>query len=105
MSGREGHPSFHGFVKASGQAELWNGAGGKKEDQFGWRSHTTEYSSDTLIGNWNEERFDVTRLAQPKCLPSQHSHYFETTYSQGYCKSPHKVPEVLKYSRGTVQAL
>ena len=104
MSNRGGHPSFQGFLKASGQAELWDrGAGGGKKsgDQLGWcRTHTTEYSSDTLIGNWNEERFDVTKLAQSKCLPSQYSHYFETTYSQGYSRSPHKVPEVLKYSRG-----
>ena len=100
MSSKEGHPSFQGFLKASGQAELWD-KGGKKSDQLGWcRTHTTEYSSDTLIGNWNEERFDVSKLAQSKCLPSQYSHYFETTYSQGYSRSPHKVPEVLKYSRG-----
>ena len=105
MSSRGGHPSFQGFLKASGQAELWDrgaGRGKKSSDQLGWcRTHTTEYSSDTLIGNWNEERFDVTKLAQSKCLPSQYSHYFETTYSQGYSRSPHKVPEVLKYSRGT----
>ena len=102
MSGGGGHPSFQGFLKASGQAKLWD-KGGKADsaDQLGWcRTHTTDYSSDTLIGNWNEERFDVTKLSQSKCLPSQYSHYFETTYSQGYSRSPHKVPEVLKYSRG-----
>lgn len=99
MAGREGHPDFQGFLKASGQAELWD-KGGKQSDQFGWRTHTTEYSSDTLIGNWNEERFDVAKLAQSRCLPSQYSHYFETTYCHGYSKSPHKVPEVLRFSRG-----
>ena len=107
MSSKEGHPSFQGFVKASGQAELWDKGAGKLKsgDQLvGWcRKHTTDYSSDTLIGNWNEERFDVTKLAQSKCLPSQYSHYFETTYSQGYSRSPHKVPEVLKYSRGKIK--
>ena len=104
MSSKEGHPSFQGFVKASGQAELWDKGAGKLKsgDQLvGWcRKHTTDYLSDTLIGNWNEERFDVTKLAQSKCLPSQYSHYFETTYSQGYSRTPQKVPEVLKYSRG-----
>lgn len=103
MSEREGHPAFQGFLKASGQAELW-GKGEKPSDQFGWRTHTTEYSSDTLIGNWNEERFDVSKLAQSKCLPSQHNHYFETTYGHGYSRTPHKVPEVLKYSRGMLLA-
>lgn len=100
MSSRDGHPAFQGFVKASGQAEVWKKKGGNQSDQFGWRTHTTDYSSDTLIGNWNEERFDVVKLAQSKCLPSQYSHYFETTYSQGYSRAPHKVPEVLKYNRG-----
>ena len=41
---------------------VWD-KGGKQSDQFSWRTHTTEYSSDTLIGNWNEERFDVAKLA------------------------------------------
>ena len=51
------------------------------------RTHTTEYSSDKLIGNWNKERFDVTKLAQSKCLPSQYSHYFETMYNVQYKNS------------------
>ena len=66
-------PAFRGFLKASGQAEVWDDTDKKKFDQFGWRTRTNEsaFSSDTLIGNWNEERFDVSRLAQPRCLPSQ----------------------------------
>ena len=98
----EGHPNFRGFLKASGQAEVWDDTDKKKFNQFGWRSWTNEsaYSSDTLIGNWNEERFDVSKLARSKCLPSQYDHYFESTYRQAYSKSPPQVPEVLKYSRG-----
>lgn len=30
----------------------------------------------------------------------QHNHYFESTYQQAYCRSPPRVPEILKYSRG-----
>lgn len=94
--------AFRGFLKASGQAEVWDDTDKKKFDQFGWRTRTTEsaYSSDTLIGNWNEERFDVSKLAQPKRLPSQYDHYFETTYRKTYLKSPPNVPQALRYSQG-----
>ncbi len=73
MSGSSAHPAFRGFVKASGQAAVWEGGRGGKDGGLGWQTRTNEsaFSSDTLIGNWNEERFDVSRLSQPKCLPSQ----------------------------------
>ena len=102
MTAKNLDPTFKGFLKASGQAEVWDDTDKKKFSQFGWRTRTTEsaYSSDTLIGNWNEERFDVTKLAQSKRLPSQYDHYFETTYRQAYAKSPPKVPEALRYSQG-----
>jgi len=58
------------------------------------------YSTDVLIGNWNEERFDVKHISQGSALPSQHDHYFETTYKKAYSKSPREVPQVLKYSEG-----
>lgn len=62
-------------MKASGQAAVWEGGKGEKEGGRGlsWQSRTNEsaYSSDTLIGNWNEERFDISCISQPKCLPSQ----------------------------------
>ncbi len=71
--GDPAHPALRGFVKASGKAEVWEGGREGKAGELGWQTRTNEsaYSSDTLIGNWNEERFDVTRLSQPKCLPSQ----------------------------------
>ena len=69
-------PTFKGFLKASGHAEIWDDTDVKKFQQFGWRTTTREssYSSNTLIGNWNEERFDVKRFCQPKPLPSQVGH-------------------------------
>lgn len=41
--------------------------------QYGWRCTTNEndYSNKTLMGNWNEERYDTQKIAQPKPLPSQ----------------------------------
>lgn len=92
-------PAFRGFLKASGtvgEGQLGRGEG------VGWqgRTNVSTFSSDTLIGNWNEERFDVSRLTQPRPLPSQYDHYFETTYRHAYSKSPPSVPEVLRYSRG-----
>ena len=64
-------PSFQGFMRATGHAEVWEDD--KKFQQFGWRTTTSEsaYSTDTLIGNWNEERFDVQKIAKAKPLPSQ----------------------------------
>ena len=96
MSGNR--PTFSGFLKASGKAEIWTNTEGNN-CQPPWQLLNT-YTSDTLIGNWNEERFDVKELSQTKCLPSQYDHYFETTYRQGYSKSLPGVPEVLKYSQG-----
>lgn len=63
-------PAFRGFLKASGtvgEGQLGRGEG------VGWqgRTNVSTFSSDTLIGNWNEERFDVSRLTQPRPLPSQ----------------------------------
>ena len=70
MSDVSPKPAFRGFLKASGtvgEGEVGRGEG------VGWqgRTNVNTFSSDTLIGNWNEERFDVSRLAQPRALPSQ----------------------------------
>nr|KAF6437026.1 hypothetical protein HJG59_001659 [Molossus molossus] len=54
--------------------------------QYGWRCTTNEnaYSNHTLMGNWNQERYDLKNIMQPKPLPSQFGHYFETTYDISY---------------------
>lgn len=95
-------PSFTGFLKASGQADVSAGTDKKEFDQSKWSANTARgrYSSDTLIANWNEERFDVSKLAKPKRLPSDYDHYFETTYRHDYLKSPPSIPEALKYTQG-----
>ena len=72
-------PTFHGFLKASGHAEVWDDTDEKKFEQFGWRSTTNEssYSTSTLIGNWNEEKFDIKEMVEGKPLPSQvHSNIY-----------------------------
>lgn len=77
-------PSFDGFLKASGQAEVWDDTDAKKFQQFGWRSSTNEssYSTNTLVGNWNEDKFDIKELFQGKTLPSQVSYSpSDTSYS------------------------
>ena len=38
------------------------------------------YSPNTLIGNWNEKRFDVSLLAQAKPLPSQVQTWHKSVY-------------------------
>ena len=71
-------PSFKGFLEASGRTEVWSDTDANKFQQFGWRTATNEtsYSPNTLIGNWNEKKFDVKELSQPKPLPSQVSFSF-----------------------------
>ncbi|XP_044164882.1 UPF0686 protein C11orf1 homolog [Acropora millepora] len=58
----------------------------------------SSYNTSTLIGNWNEQRFDINRTSKLKPIPSQYSHYFETTYGSGYnTVDTSKVPEALKH--------
>ena len=66
-------PPFCGYLTASGQGEIWDHYDGEKFKQFGWRCTTneTEYSNNTLIGNWREERSDTRYMAQNKPIPSQ----------------------------------
>ena len=44
-----------------------------KFGQFGWRctNYETFYTTNTLIGNWNEEQFDIKNMKKSKPLPSQ----------------------------------
>ncbi len=64
---------FCGYLAASGQGEVWDHTDENKFKQFGWRCTTneTEYSHTTLIGNWNEQRYDTRKMAQNKPIPSQ----------------------------------
>ncbi|XP_030189781.1 UPF0686 protein C11orf1 homolog isoform X2 [Lynx canadensis] len=77
------NPHYGSIINADGHAEVWTDWNSmSKFFQYGWRCTTNEntYSNRTLIGNWNQERYDLRNIVQPKPLPSQFGHYFETTY-------------------------
>ncbi len=62
------------MVRASGLGEIWTHVNdNRKFGQFGWRCTTKEnsYSTNTLVGNWVEERFDLGKMKAAKPLPSQ----------------------------------
>ncbi|XP_023565362.1 UPF0686 protein C11orf1 homolog isoform X1 [Octodon degus] len=81
------NPHYGSLINANGQAEVWTDWNDmSKFFQYGWRCTTNEnsYSNRTLMGNWNQERYDLRNIVQPKPLPSQFQHYFETTYDSSY---------------------
>ncbi|XP_029419264.1 UPF0686 protein C11orf1 homolog isoform X1 [Nannospalax galili] len=81
------NPHYGSLIYADGRGEVrtdWNNL--SKFFQYGWRCTTNEnsYSNCTLMGNWNQERYDLKNIVKPKPLPSQYGHYFETTYATSY---------------------
>jgi len=91
-------PPFCSMVRASGLGEIWtHNHDDLKFGQFGWRCTNKEnsYGTECLIGNWNEERFDIEKQKQAKRLPSQYEHYFETTYGSSYDRTRQGVPETI----------
>ena len=65
---------FVSVLRATGHGEVWDHTDDKKFSQFGWRCTNNESSyspTRTLVGNWNEQRFDISTLAQAKPIPSQ----------------------------------
>jgi len=95
-------PPFCNFLTASGHGEIWDHTDEKKFKQFGWRCTTneTEYSRGTLIGNWNEERFDTRSMAKRRPLPSQYGHYFQTSHSLDF-KTRHKIKHIPDHVKKT----
>ena len=74
MADMLGTPDFCSMVRSSGLGETWtHSEEAQKFNQFGWRCTTKEssYGNDTLIGNWNESRFDIKEMKKAKRLPSQ----------------------------------
>lgn len=74
MSVTETDPPFRAMVRASGLGEVWtHSTESSKFNQFGWRCTNKEnsFSNDTLIGNWNEERFDNNISRQAQRIPGQ----------------------------------
>ncbi|XP_008063785.1 UPF0686 protein C11orf1 homolog isoform X2 [Carlito syrichta] len=81
------NPHCGSLINADGHGEVWTDWNDmSKFFQYGWRCTTNEnsYSNCTLMGNWNQERYDLRNIVQPKPLPSQFEHYFETTYGTSY---------------------
>ncbi|KAM4015994.1 cilia- and flagella-associated protein 68 [Anomaloglossus baeobatrachus] len=81
---------FTSDLKADGHGEAWvDFRPETKFKQYGWRCKTNEdgYSNKTLIGNWNQERYDLCKLEQRRPLPSQYAHYYETSYDANYVRS------------------
>ena len=74
MSFLDNNPPFQSEVRASGLAEVWtHSTDAVKFNQFGWRctNKETSYGNQSLVGNWNEERFDNKISKNAKPLPSQ----------------------------------
>nr|XP_031531374.1 UPF0686 protein C11orf1 homolog isoform X2 [Vicugna pacos] len=68
------NPHCGSLINADGHAEVWTDWNDmSKFFQYGWRCTTNEdaYSNRTLMGNWNQERYDLRNIVQPKPLPSQ----------------------------------
>ncbi|XP_060229682.1 cilia- and flagella-associated protein 68 isoform X2 [Meriones unguiculatus] len=81
------NPHYGSLLHADGHGEVWTDWNkSSKFSQYGWRCNTNEnsYSIRTLMGNWNQERYDLKNIVTPKPLPSQFGHYFETTYDANY---------------------
>lgn len=68
------NPHYGSLINADGHGEVWTDWNNmSKFFQYGWRCSTNEnsYSNCTLIGNWNQERYDIKNIVKPKPLPSQ----------------------------------
>ncbi|XP_030685555.1 UPF0686 protein C11orf1 homolog isoform X3 [Nomascus leucogenys] len=68
------NPHCGSLINADGHGEVWTDWNNmSKFSQYGWRCTTNEntYSNRTLMGNWNQERYDLRNIVQPKPLPSQ----------------------------------
>ncbi|XP_069894524.1 cilia- and flagella-associated protein 68 isoform X1 [Dipodomys merriami] len=81
------NPHYGSLIYADGHGEIWTDWNNmSKFSQYGWRCTTNEnsYSNRTLMGNWNQERYDLKNIVMPKPLLSQFGHYFETTYDASY---------------------
>lgn len=73
-------------MRSSGLAEVWTHTHDNlKFKQFGWRCTTKEnsYSDQTLVGNWNQQRFDTQRRLRRVTMPGDDDTW-DTTYREGY---------------------
>ncbi|CBY20279.1 unnamed protein product [Oikopleura dioica] len=79
---------FLSEVRASGFSEVWTHSHDlNKFQQYGWRCTTKEdsYSNNTLVGNWNEARWDSTECNKRKPIPSKEIlEQWNSSYRIGY---------------------
>ena len=67
------HSYIHSISHHLGLGEVWTHEhDAAKFNQFGWRCTNKEnsYSDNTLVGNWNERKFDIKEQRKAKPLPS-----------------------------------
>ncbi|GAB1294194.1 UPF0686 protein C11orf1 homolog [Apodemus speciosus] len=79
------NPHYGSLIYADGHGEVWTDWNDmSKFLQYGWRCTTNEnsYSNRTLIGNWNQERYDLKNIVKPKPLPSQGFSVLDTASKQ-----------------------
>ncbi len=92
-------PPFRAQIRASGLGEVWTHTHDElKFTQFGWRCTNKEnsYSNNTLVGNWNEQNFDIEKQKLAKRLPSQVSVFC-------CCCCFHNWDEYLQFKMRTLQ--
>ncbi|BFZ14319.1 hypothetical protein BsWGS_17358 [Bradybaena similaris] len=98
-------PTFCSMIRsATGGSEAWSHVDENlKMFQYGWRTTNNEdtYNAGVLVGNYNEERFDLKEIKKKKPLPSPWSHHYQRTYADAYNKYPlHRYPRDLKLIKG-----
>ncbi|XP_063292100.1 cilia- and flagella-associated protein 68 [Pelobates fuscus] len=82
-------PGYGSLINSDGHGEVWMDIDpSSKFKQYGWRCTTNEdsYSNKTLLGNWNQDRYDLCKLKERKPMPSQFAHYYQTSHSVEYPK-------------------
>ena len=88
-------PQFNWLLHVSGLGEVWtHSTDAVKFGQFGWRCTNKEssYSDNTLVGNWNEKRFDVKEQRKAKPLPSDvstHAYMHANTHTHTHTHTQH----------------
>ncbi|CAG5113892.1 Oidioi.mRNA.OKI2018_I69.chr2.g7982.t1.cds [Oikopleura dioica] len=85
---------FRSEVRASGFSEVWTHSNDlNKFQQYGWRCTNKEdsYSNNTLVGNWNEIRWDSTECNKRKPIPNKEIlEQWNSSYRIGYNKNDQK---------------
>lgn len=98
---RSRSPAFRSMVRgATSGGEVWSHTNEElKMSQYGWRCKNSEdlYNTSVLIGNWNEERWDLKEIKKNHPLPSEFDHCYRSTAADSYNSDPiHKYPDDLK---------